>query len=85
MFASISFSCLVEPLTGVNETLVFSTDKFTSRIHNFQSMQLDTSRAFRVFRNRHKSAGHIEAIRQPFSPHLRPDVEPLISEILLSM
>ena len=84
IFASITFSCLTEPITGVNESLVFSSDKFTARIRNFETMELDLSTSLRVFSHRHKSAGHVEAIRQPFSPHYRSDVEPLISEILLS-
>lgn len=84
IFASISFACLVEPITGVNETLLFSTDKFIARIYNFKSMELDTVSSYRVFSKRLKSAGHLEAVGQPFKSVMRPDIEPFVSEILLS-
>lgn len=84
IFASIAFTCLSEPITGVNETLIFSTDAFTARINNFKTLEIDSPSSYSYTRYRHKSAGHREAIQQPFSPPLRSDVEPLMSEILLS-
>ena len=84
IFATISFACLAEPITGVNETLSFSSDKFIARIHNFETMELDCLVSYRRLFRRLKSAGHAEAIRQPFSRYCRPDIEPLMSEIILS-
>ena len=47
-------------------------------------MELDKVSSYQVFSKRLKSAGHLEAIRQPFRSDLRSDIEPFLSEILLS-
>jgi len=82
--ASISFTCLAEPVTGVHELLEFSTSCFTARINNFKDFEVDCSGYLtrRTFST--KQAGHLQAIRQPFSPFVRNDLEILVSELFVA-
>ena len=82
--AHVSFFCLLEPFTGVYESLEFATDKFTARVNNFTHLEIDTSTTLHTFRTHRKSAGHAQAIRQPFQSDLRPCIEILLSELLLA-
>jgi len=81
--AQIGFYCLMEPFTGVHEYLEFATNKFTARINNFISLEIDTGAGLELFRTRKKSAGHSQAIRQPMHSAIRPYMEVLLSELLL--
>ena len=82
--ASIYFSARHEPASGVYENIAIYTDKFTARIDNFKSMSIDNGASLVTRRTRIKSAGHRQAISQPFSFHQRPSYEYLLSELLLA-
>ena len=82
--ASIYFSARHEPASGVYENIAVYTDKFTARIDNFKSMSIDNGASLVTRHTRIKSAGHRQAILQPFSSQQRPSYEYLLSELLLA-
>ncbi len=80
----ILFFGLLEPLTGVHESVEFISDKFNARIDNFKNLEIDLGDTLKVMKYRKKLAGHKEAIKQPFTLNSRNIKEVFISELLAS-
>tara|TARA_B100000674_G_scaffold491939_1_gene510932 strand:+ start:5022 stop:6158 length:1137 start_codon:yes stop_codon:yes gene_type:complete len=79
----IVFNAMLEPFSGVHETLDISTDKYSARIDNFRSLEIDTGSGLSRVTYRKKMCGHDQAIAQPFSGgQPRPWSESLLCEIM---
>jgi len=80
---TIFFFSLMEPITGVHESIEILTEKFTARINNFKSLEIDFGSHLIKNKYRKKSAGHSQAIKQPFINKMRDCSEFFLSELIL--
>lgn len=75
-----TFTTRMEPINGVDETILFQSKNFTAKIDDFRSMKVFTEKERFSFSYFPKDVGHEKAILQPF----RTDYQRIWKEIEIS-